>query len=109
MSLNITPLRLSVLRLLASNGRYNCKSLVQVLMPRGTASNPRRTWTEQGAARMAGKLTKPLEDAGLIKTDYWARMYNKDAWITAAGLKVLEEHDAAAGRAELAAAIESGE
>lgn len=101
--MNLTPLRISVLRFLAGkpNG-YSLKGLVHELIPRGQYG-----WTEQGAARMAGKIAKPLQDAGLIKTDHWAPMYRKDAWITDAGREALRSHEASTSA--LAAAVESGQ
>lgn len=108
--MNMTPLRLSILRFLADKPRgYSPKGLVHELCPRPVyLSGHRAQWTEQGAARMAGKITKPLRDAGLIKLDHWARMCDQIATITDDGRRVLAEHDAAASRAELARAIESG-
>lgn len=90
-AMNMTPLRLSVLRFLAErrNG-YSIKGLVHELVPRGR--NGDLAWTEQGAARMAGKLIAPLREAGLVKDDPSARMYERKATITDAGRARLAEH-----------------
>ena len=106
----MTPLRLSILRFLATKpGGYSPKGLVRDLCPRPAyLSGHRAHWTEQGAARMAGKITKPLRDAGLIKLDHWARMCDQIATITDAGRELLAQHDEAASRAELDRAINSG-
>lgn len=104
--MNMTPLRLSILRFLAERPRgYSPKGLVQELCPRLGCV---RGWTEQGAARMAGKVTKPLREAGLIKLDPWARMCDQIATITDAGRELLAQHDEAASRGELERAIASG-
>ena len=107
-TLNMTPLRLSVLRFLADkpNG-YNSKGLVQELIPRGSDAN--LGWTQQGAARMAGKLIGPLREAGLVTEDHWAPMYRRMAKLTESGRAVLVEHESVKSRHELEAAIRSAE
>lgn len=106
MSLNMTPLRLSVLRFLSErpNG-YSVKGLVKELCPRDTTGG----WTEQGAARMAGKMIKPLREAGVLRDEENAPMYRRMARITDAGLALLAEYDEAASRAQLDDAIASAE
>lgn len=105
MSLNMTPLRLSVLRFLAERpGGYSAKGLVQELCPRDTHTC---AWTEQGAARMAGRLVKPLREAGVLKDEEHAPMYRRMVRITDAGRALLAAHDEAASCVELDKALAS--
>lgn len=106
MILNMTPLRLSVLRFLAERpSGYSAKGLVQELCPRDTRTG---AWSEQGAARMAGKLVKPLREAGVVKDEEHAPMYRRRVSITDAGLALVAAHDDAASRVELDKALASG-
>lgn len=110
-AMNVTPLRLAVLRFLAGKpGGYYVKGVVYECCPRPPYSNgsPGPLWSAQGAARMSGKLLKPLEAAGLVRTDPFEPTYSKRAYLTDAGRVLLAELDAAADRAALDQAIKSG-
>jgi hypothetical protein len=103
--LNITPLRLSVLRFLAERpSGYSAKGLVQELCPRDTRTG---AWTEQGAARMAGKLVKPLREAGVLMDEQHSPIYRRKVRITDAGRSLLAEYDEAASRAQLEKSLAS--
>lgn len=103
--LNMTPLRLSVLRFLAEQeGGYSAKGLVQELCPRDTRTG---AWTEQGAARMAGSLVKPLREAGLVLDDEHAPMYRRMVRISEPGRALLSTHGDGTTRAELQGSIDS--
>lgn len=100
MSLNMTPLRLAVLSFLADkSSSFNAKRMVEALCPRVSPSGSMLSWTEQGLARQAGKVLKPLKDAGLIaEVDWRARMCSKQVFITEAGREQLAIHKAEASR-----------
>ncbi len=110
MTLNMTPLRLAVLRFLASKpAGHNAKRMVETLCPREGCTGNQLSWTEQGLARQTGSVLKPLRDVGLIvDVDRRVGMYALNVQLTAAGRALLAEHDEAAARAELDAAICSG-
>lgn len=110
--LTMTPLRLKVLRFLADkpNG-YSVKGIVHECCPRPgyRDGTPGPRWTQQGAARMSGKVCGPLEAAGLIRyPNPFAPTYDKDAAITDAGRALLAQREKAASDAERDAAIRSG-
>lgn len=101
----MTPLRLSVLRFLAERpAGFSAKGLVHELCPRKTRSG---AWTEQGAARMAGKLVKPLREAGVLEDEQNAPMYRRMVRITDSGRALLAAYDDAASRGELDKALAS--
>ena len=104
--MNMTPLRLRVLRFLADKpGGFNVSRLVDECCPRERGCR----WTAQGAARMSGKLCNPLHDAGLIRWDDWRQPpCARGAILTDAGRALLAQHDKAASDAARDAAIASG-
>lgn len=98
MSLNMTPLRLNVLKFLATKSDYfGEKSMVAELCPRTARSGG---WTEQGLARMTGKVIKPLQEAGLVQTEPFVRICSMGVKITGAGRALLDEHDRASRQPE---------
>jgi hypothetical protein len=107
--LNITAKRLEVLRFLSKRQHYRVSSLAEALSPRATPDAPWRSWTAQGAARWGGGVVAPLEKAKLVCVDRFVSSGVGMVRITEAGLKVLAEADEAESKAQLRAAIESGE
>ena len=109
-ALNLTATRLKVLRFLADkpNG-HNAKDVVAECCPRGLCVGFPLHYTEQGLARMTGKVMKPLRDAGLVvEVDWTARMASMRVRLTEAGRELLAHHDEQASRAALASAVHSG-
>ncbi len=108
--MNITPTRLKVLRFLSDKpGGYNAKRVTQECCPREGCGGRPLHYTEQGLARMTGKVMKPLREAGLIvPADWRAPMHSLQVLLTPAGRALLVEQEKAASARELAAAIDSG-
>ena len=61
--MNMTPLRIRVLRIVKANPGYLISGLADVLVPRKWG------WTRQGAARWGGSFVSPLAKEGLITID----------------------------------------
>lgn len=101
MKLNITKIRLAVLRLVQQRPGMDAHSLAQFLydgnhIKRGEyykdeAPKHSRNFTGQGSARLSGSISKPLIEAGLIKKTNEFRRFSRDKlYITKLGLEKLK-------------------
>ena len=90
--INITPMRLAVLRYLQERtGGAHASTLVYECCPRSTDVGRSYGWSAQGAARMGGKLVAALERAGMVKRSRGDSRFEPDTFrITDAGRAAIQ-------------------
>ena len=107
--MNLTPMRIELLRLLTTTPGYSVAALAYHIAPRAKCAGVELGWSKQGAARWGGGYVKPLEAAGLVAVDRYVDCGVGVVSITEKGRKALKEHDVVASKAQLEAAIRSAE
>lgn len=64
-TVNLTPTRILLLKLLAARGEYLIADIANEIAPRNTVNG----WSKQAAARWGASYIRPLEAAGLVKVN----------------------------------------